>query len=1019
MKYWLWVVIYWLSLSIIFAQSDSPYFHHLTIEDGLTDGINYFVSKDSRGFVWISSTSGLNRYDGSRINTYLPGTEENSTSLFGGNIQSRMFEVENGDLWFTTYEGINLYRRKTDDFWHTIFVDKNGAVLKGYHAFHLDHQGMLWIIVDNKSVYLFDTEALEFHFKHSLPLETFRLTLVLKGDGSVSDGYSASKKAGLTRTTYLHDGSTKQITRNIDYLGEPVYALQILPESDTLIWLATRLGLLAYNWENERLLRYAPPGSAASQACNALVKFGRDSLLLAFENGGILVFDRTLRTFIEQYVPDLRNPNTLATNNVPVISALNDGSFWLSTQPKGIDFFYPAKKKFNIISPPLNSGKQVSPFNVTCLLEDSAGKIWCGTSLHGLLKFGANGKKFKHFDQNSPSFQSIPNKKINHLFEDKNGRIWVMANSGTRVWLPNENRFVQISKERTLYGIQLEDGRVLLSPLSPGGLVQVEEEESGYFNLQRVLSVDTAEAYSLLWQDALGRLFGCKELISIPVFDPVDNFKLIKELPYSGISSFSQVPSDSAIWISNSYGLLKIGEALNEKSVVKYTQKDGLPTSQISSFVADDYGQLWLGTNKGLTRLDPVTQRFHNFTLADGLPSLNFNNSSVIKSKTGELWFGTVAGIVHFWPETVNLLTIQTTPVFTNILVNDVEVPNLKCTLTGAANVSEIQQIELPYEKNTLSFSYAALEYSDPPNTKYSFQMDGFDPDWLSPTKRDFIRYGKLPFGHYVFRVKAANSDGIWGHERKLEIIIEKPYYRRWWFYALMIALGLGVIYGIMWYRLQRRESKRKTEEEKREALEQERQRIARDMHDDLGSSLSALSLTTEIARHKKTSELKAEIEKINTSAREISGKIREVIWTVSSRNDSLDNLVSYLNNYAHDLFESTSQDFYLKLPENIPDIFINGEYRRNMFLAFKEALNNLMKYAGATRVSIDFEITGEQFSIRVTDNGIGFDPALLQNSAGNGLRNMHSRMKGIGGTCEISTGKEGTSVHFGFPLNR
>lgn len=1009
----------WIALGEIFAQSNSPYFHHLTIEDGLTDGINYFVSKDSQSFVWISSASGLNRYDGSQVKTYPPGTEGDSISLFGENIQSRMFEVANGDLWFTTYEGVNLYRRKTDDFWHTRLAGETGAVLKGYHAFHLDRHGFLWVLVDNESVYLFDTKTLEFHFKHTFPPKTYRVALVLDNEGNVSGAYSSSDKASITWTNYLPDDSVQQTTRSIVYAGVPVYATKILPESDTLIWLATRFGLLAYNWKTQHIFQYSPTGSKSSQACFALAPYGRDSLLLAFENGGILIFDRIRRIFTDQFVTDLKNPHTLATNNVPAINLLDDGSYWLSTQPKGVDFFYPAKKKFDIISPPLYSGKQVSPFDVLCLLEDSAGRIWCGTSFHGLLVFDTTGNILRHFDKNYPAFKT-PIKRIYHLFEDKKGRIWVMADSGTIVWIPAENRFVMVTNEQTLNGIQLDDERIILSPFSrllTGGLVQVEEDERGHFKLQRIMTVDTSEAFSLLWQDAHGRLFGCKELISISVFDPARNFKLIKKLPYSGYSSFFEQTPDSAIWISNSYGLFKLGEGLDEKSVVKYTQIDGLPSSKISSLVADDDGNLWVGTNNGITRFDRSTQRFHNFTLADGLPSLNFNNTSALKSKTGELWFGTAAGIVHFRPENVKLLSIQATPVITRILVNDIEAPYLQCSLTGATNVNNIQQIELPFEHNTLSFSFAALEYSDPPNTKFSFQMEGIDPGWLSPTRRNFIRYAKLPFGQYVFRLKAANSDGIWGHERKLVIIIGRPYYRTWWFTSLMIALGLGIIIAIMRYRQQKRERIRKTEEDKRQALEQERQRIARDMHDDLGSSLSALSLVTEIARHKKSSELKAEIERINNSAREISSKIREVIWTVSSRNDSLENLISYINNYALDLFESTSQDFNLHLPEHIPEVFLNGEYRRNIFLAFKEALNNLLKYAEATEVSIVVETTDDQLSILVQDNGKGFDPALLQNSSGNGLRNMQSRMSDIGGTCQINTGPNGTFIHFSLAL--
>lgn len=220
-------------------------------------------------------------------------------------------------------------------------------------------------------------------------------------------------------------------------------------------------------------------------------------------------------------------------------------------------------------------------------------------------------------------------------------------------------------------------------------------------------------------------------------------------------------------------------------------------------------------------------------------------------------------------------------------------------------------------------------------------------------------------------------------------------------------------------YRIRRqRERQRLALEAQQQALENERQRIAQDMHDDIGSSLSALSLLSEIAQYKQSPEdLKADIEKINQSSRDLSDKIREVIWTVSASNDTLANLISYIHRHAIELFESTNVECFVNLPEIFPELAVGGEQRRTLFLACKEAMNNITKYAGATRVILDFEINDNKLEIRILDDGKGFDPALLERSSGNGLRNMQSRMRDIQGSCHISTGPRGTQVHFSMGL--
>ena len=266
--------------------------------------------------------------------------------------------------------------------------------------------------------------------------------------------------------------------------------------------------------------------------------------------------------------------------------------------------------------------------------------------------------------------------------------------------------------------------------------------------------------------------------------------------------------------------------------------------------------------------------------------------------------------------------------------------------------------------------------------------------------------------GRYIL-VAVNERDSLLWQPYLYEVLAKEPVWKKSWFLGLIVtAVAAFSILGA-WFFYRQRQLEQSLEFEKIRALEAERFRIAREMHEDIGTGLSAINLLTDMALHKNLSpDLAVEIEHIAASGRKVSDRIQEIVWTIDMRHDSMEHLVQYFQQYATDILHHSGATLNLVLPPRLPAALLAGNIRRMLFLAFKEALNNILKHAHATQVDIEFAITNKHLTLRIQDNGRGFDPALTSGS-GNGLTNMHKRMEDIGGQCRITSGMRGTEVVF------
>ena len=342
--------------------------------------------------------------------------------------------------------------------------------------------------------------------------------------------------------------------------------------------------------------------------------------------------------------------------------------------------------------------------------------------------------------------------------------------------------------------------------------------------------------------------------------------------------------------------------------------------------------------------------------------------------------------------------------------MNDEGTKKLVCSTTNATNVSEIQSLSLPYSENTLSFNFSAMEYSDPMQCLYEYKMEGVDKDWVKAGTVPFARYANLQAGNYTFLIKASNSDGEWNETpRTLRIRITPPFYKRWWFLTLIALATIALVAYIVYLRLS-----------KVIALQKIRLNLYENLHDDIGSRLTAIVLMVDMIMQKSAIK-DYKLEQIGTISRNIVANMRRLVWATAPENDALSTVAQQMQTDKRVLLPK-DVEFQLTMDKSLENLNIGGDKRYQMLSIFNEALTNIVKYAEATSVETHIEIREKDLIMTIIDNGKGYDIHTKREdtamSSGHGLRNMQRRANRIKGHLEIASKLgEGTSVKLLFPI--
>ena len=1060
------------------SQAHDVRFEHLTVEQGLPSNGVYGIFQDSRGFMWFGTQdAGLCKFDGYSFTVYKHDPLD-SNSILGNNIP-QIYEDRSGTLWFggfgcsirfdrangkfTYYEGMQNWWSQGSDLPSEVQIDISGALWyatpgRGLNKFDRasgtftryslstdtlhaicedpDDGRILWIGTA-RGLDRFDREKGTFtHYEHG----SRNLVNTVHGDKfgilwiATNEGLYKFEKATGKFTHYPVD---KRISGSLERNN----VLLIHEDNSGLLWIGTGDGLFRFERATGTFKKYesgAFPARSANKRIQSIIEDSRGELWVGNYGGGVGRYDRAKDKFTF-FINDPRDPHSLNDNVVTRIYEDRSGTLWIGTGWGGLNKLDRVRKAFSHYTQESADPKSLSNKIVTGLVEDRSGVLWVAT-MGGLNRFNRETGTFTHYmnDPNDP--QSLGGNAIRSLLVDSKGTIWVGTWGGGLDRLdPVKSggtgragaKFTHYTHDPTnpnslgdntiLSLFEDKSGRLWIGT-AWGGLDEFDRD-SGIFIHHKY---DPKDPNSLGWNwvnaiyedksgtlwvgtstdTALNKLDRATGKFTRYLYDP----KNIKSLSLYSVHSIYE-DSRGTLWIGTAAGLNRFERST--ETFTHFTTKDGIASDFIGAILEDNSGYLWLKTLKGVSKFDPRTGTFRNYDASDGV---NINpgwGKASYKNKKGEMLFGGTNGFVRFYPDSVKDNPHVPPIVITAFKVFDKPVP-----LDTA--ISEKKVLELSYRDDVFSFEFVALNYTSPEKNQYAYKLEGFDKDWIYCGTRRYASYTNLDGGTYVFKVKGSNNDGVWNEAgTSIFVIITPPFWKTWWFRTisfLTIAISIG---GTIRYIETTKLRRRLRALEQQEALERERLRISRDMHDEVGANLTKISVMSELAlKNRQTPDGGTkELLKISQTAREVIDNIGAILWAINPRNDRLDNLAGYIRESTSEFLEMTPIKYSFDFPEQIPGHPLSAEARRNIFLTMKEATNNVVKHSGATSVELHCRVSDHEVEFSIQDNGKGFIIEELP-GRGNGLLNMKKRIEDIDGNFQIeSQPGHGTRIKLIVPL--
>ncbi|HTR40327.1 MAG TPA: two-component regulator propeller domain-containing protein [Pseudomonadales bacterium] len=680
----------------------------------------------------------------------------------------------------------------------------------------------------------------------------------------------------------------------------------------------------------------------------------------------------------------------------------DEGDLWAGTDGGGLNRI---KKKL------FNSSENFHPWAAQSVSEDARGGLWTAFNARCLSYGISNTVQDFSIGLLSNAWTVLVDDQQNVWGGTRNeGLFWLQTNS----FVPARGALTLGLANFALF--ESRDGRVWAG--SQNGLGCWDGQNWKLFTTNNGLSGNAVRAIA---EDNASNLWVGTENSGLDYFSngTFVSYQTSNGLPGNDISCL-YLDADGVLWIGTSgHGLARF-ENGQWKS---FSTKDGLVSDSIGYIIGDDQGYLWIGSNRGLMRIqrkslgDGDAFFCRVFGMDDGLPTRECSSGSqpaAIRAQDGRLLFPTTKGLVSIAPSSLkpDLRPPQ-------VLIESVFADNGPNQNSNQLNSGWSPVATVPPGGGLLEIHYTALNFSAPQAVRFKYHLEGRPAVEVGNTR--VVRYTDLPPGHYRFNVTACNEDGTWNPDGAwLDIYVLPHFWQTKTFQLVVILVLLAAIIGTVRYISTQKLHRELQALKQKEVLEGERARIARDLHDQLGANLTQVALLGELAEADKNipDEVESHAQQISQTARETTRSLDEIVWAVNPSNDTLEGLANYACKYAQEYAALAGLPCRVDFPAQLPATLIPPEVRHNAFLAFKEAVNNVIKHAHAREVWIRLRLQSGHFVLEVEDNGRGLDKEKM-NRGRNGLRNMQKRLADIGGEFSISSGANGgTLVRLTVPLS-
>ncbi|RJP65066.1 MAG: hypothetical protein C4539_13605 [Ignavibacteriales bacterium] len=666
--------------------------------------------------------------------------------------------------------------------------------------------------------------------------------------------------------------------------------------------------------------------------------------------------------------------NGLSSNQILSIFKDIDDTFYFGMNNGGVAVI----NRYKMIT--LNKEHGLVDNNITSIVETGDHSFYFGTRERGISHFvdGSFKRAFENYDQ------------IICSFKDKTGKIYFGTNNGVLV--------INGGKESS---ITVKDG------LPTNIITAITGDANGkiYIGTVRGLSVyNNGKIRNLTKKNLLGdnlvtSLSAFEGKVYVGTF--FNGITIIEQGKSRIINNTNGLISNTVLSVYKSpNGKLYIGtvEGLNielDGKIKTINSNHGLSDNSINSIAEDKEGKIYLATNHGINILDESNGQtdIHTLHAEDGIAGEESNMGAVYKDSKENLWFGTIKGVVSFDPAKIKPSVYPPRVMLSDFHLFNKDVPWKE----------QPGNYEFTYDQNFFKFNFFGVMLSAPKRVTYAYRLKGIDNEWLF-TQQNSVQYTNLNDGTYTFEVKAKNEWGYWGKPAIISFVITPPFWELWWFILLVALVIVGGIYLVVYKQLQNVLT-----------LERIRLKIAADLHDNIGASLTEISIMSEILKSKintDSDEVRKYLSSISNESRNVIASIRDIVWMVNPNQDTLKDLLTRLNDSFSDIFTQKGISFTTENIELLSEITLPMDYRHNLFLILKEGINNSLKYSYCDQLSLKAAVNGKRLEVILKDNGIGIKPNYKKN--GNGLTNMKNRAEKIGGDLFINSDiYNGTELKF------
>ncbi len=758
--------------------------------------------------------------------------------------------------------------------------------------------------------------------------------------------YSYSKKAFT---------NFKNIPSNENSISDNI-VWKVFCDSKGLLWIGTvSRGLTIYDSQKNIFTRVNNNAydnqSLSSDLILGIYEDKANNLWVGTSGGGVNKIDRKKQNFY-QLKNEFNNPNSLAGNFVFSICEDKNENLWIANYEKGISRYNPAANKFIIYRNESGSESSLSTNKVRCIYEDKEGDIWIGTHSGGLNKFDEKTNSFKRYTADGLT-NGLNSKNVRAIFEDSENELWLATSGG------GLNKFNKVKNKFEHFTYNPDDD----NSLSNDDVTSVCEDTAKY-----------------LWLTTDGG--------GLNRFDKKNNFKryfYTKDDTNSISENFlvcSFSDSKGNLWIGSWGGGLNLYNRTHD-NFIHFREKDGLLSDVICGIVEDKKGNLWISTVKGISKFNFEKKEFTNYDINDGIKG-ELNPSAFFFSKTGWIFFGGIEGVFAFHPDSLTKNENIPSIAITSVKKFNEEFPTNR-------QAPYLENLKLKYNEDVISFEFASLDFTHPSKNYFAYKLEGFDNDWIYSGSRHYASYTHLDPGEYIFKVKGTNNSGVWSAlEQSVNLIITPPYWQTWWFRSIMILFIAGILYSFYKIKLNR-------------ILELERLRIkiASDLHDDIGSALTRISIDSDLLKSNLSNEeTNPIIQRIGNVSREIISSMSDVVWSIDSRNDTIQDLINRMKDFAYSVLSPKNILVTFEIDNINLQKKMKIDLRQNIYLIFKEAINNSSKYSNAEEIKVSLKNSENNFIMIIND--LGNHIAASGKLTGHGLRNMKMRAERIGGKIEF-----------------